>query len=443
MKTLALLAALACLWACSKPANPSQGNTDTAETISVSPTSITFEGEGGTLKVAVTTSAEDYTVTGTPEWLTVEKNGKELSLTATANTQNATRDAVLTLTAQTATCQLSVGQKAGSPYTGFTVLASAVMEYGGTILYQFLKPKEENYGGWATLGLTDEDDNAFVFWIYTDLFESAEEVELTTGTYVKGDDDYQGLSLCAKPLTFMPGILVEDEEESNATGSYFSSAAGGVEILIADGTIEVGREAGEYTIKVDVVDESGKEYKYVYVGEVEINSEGAAYPGSSDRIDVANTVFAANCYYNGDKYGNGTSNFLLTLYSGDEENYATTVFEFNTEAREFSEDIDLSGTYTSPNEEEGQSLYDAGTIVPGYLMTVTETMSFPDGTYVMYSFGDYLIGDAYNSLMLTRTGDGIYTIDMAAISSLADEFVMFMGIENLAIELIDATEDAE
>lgn len=444
LKTLAVLAAVAAIWACNKDNNPTPDPKPTPdpevhETISVSPLTVTFEAEGGTLRAAVTASAGDYTVTGNPEWLTISKNGAELTLTATANTEPQERTCDLVIKGNILTTTLPVTQKAGSPYPGYTVLKSATMEYGGTMLYQFMKPSEEDYGGWATLGLEDEDENYLVFWIYTDLFTCEEDVVLSAGTYVKGADDYLNLSLCAKKITYMAGVMVEDDEESYATGSYFTVAATEQQIPLVDGTIEVvpADAEGEYLIKVDMIDAEGKAYKYVYTGVVTIDASGAVYPGGSDRIDVANTVFGADCYYLGDTYENGTSNFQLMIFSGDEENYATTIYEFNTSAVAFSEDIDLSGMYTTPVEEEGQSLYDAGTIVPGYIKEISEGFSFPFGTYIMYDYGDYLIGDAYDSLMLTKEQDGTYTINMGSIMSADGEFVMFMNVTGLSITIYD------
>ena len=439
-------AAVACVVACNKPDNPAPTpGPETKDEVTVSPTSVAFEADGGTLKVAVTTTVNDYTVSGNPDWLTVTKSGKEISLTAAQNTVNEARSATLTVTAGKATANISVSQKAGSPYAGFTVLKEAHMEYGGTMLYAFMKPTEEDYGGWATLALSDEEQNDLVLWIYTDLFMSAEEVELTTGTYVKGEDDYQGLSLAAKKITYMPGLLVEDEEESYATGSYYTSAATEQSIPLVDGTIEVSRDGDTYTIKVDMTDADGNAYKYIYEGELEIDTESATYPGAVEHIDVGSTVFAASCLYLGDVYENGTSNFMLYVYSGDENNPAQTVFEFNAPAVEFSEDLDLSGEYYTPVEpEEGEEPgdpYAAGTLVPGSLVELMPGFEMPMGTYVMYGFGDYLIADSFASLQLTKQEDGNYTLS-GALMSAAGEMVMFMGsdftgIHDLAIEIVD------
>ena len=451
MTFLAAVAAVACLAACNKPDNPEPTpgpGPETKDEISVSPATAAFEADGGTLRIAVTTNVSDYTVTGNPDWLTVSKSGKEISLTAAQNTVNEARTATLTVTAGNASASIAVSQKAGSPYAGFIVLKDAHMDYGGTMLYAFMKPTEEDFGGWATLELADEDQNKLVLWIYTDLFMSAEEVELTPGTYVKGEDDYEGLSLAAKKITYMAGLLVEDEDESYATGSYYVSASTEQSTPLVDGTIEVTCTEGTYTIKVDMTDAAGNAYKYVYEGEVEIYTESATYPGAVEHIDVGSTVYAASCYYLGDVYGNGTSNFMLYVYSGDEENQAQTVFEFNAPAAEFAEDMDLSGEYYTPVEpEEGGDPGDphaAGTLVPGSLVELMPGFEMPMGTYVMYGVGDYLMADAFASLVLTKQDDGKYTLNGALMSS-AGEMVMFMGsdftgIHDLEIGIVDGRE---
>ena len=434
MTILAAAAALACLWGCEDPLV-----NDIIAEVSVSPASVTFESEGGTLKVAVTANV-DFDITGAANWLKVEKSDKELAITAEANTVNEARSCELTLTAGDASAKVTVNQKAGSPYPGYTVCARAGFEYSGTMLYQFLKPSEEDYGGQGYLALADEDNNGLAIWIYTDLFESEEEVTLTPGTYVKGNDVYP--ALCGKKLTFAPGVLVsfsDDEDDSFIGGSYYVNGTTEQQIALVDGKVEVvAGNNGSYTIKADMVDAEGNAYKYVFEGQVEIDAEGATYP--TGRIDVANTVFAAVCYYLGNTEDNGATKFALQLYSGDPENYATTNFDFYTQVVEYSEGIDISGTYTTPDEEEGTLPCTPGTLDFG-VMTVYETpfgtFQFPSGAFVQYGANDYLVGDGFDSLMLTKEADGKYTINMAAIMSSDGNMEMFMGITGLEIPIVD------
>lgn len=452
---LAAVAAVTCLAACKKTENPQPTpgpgpGPETKDAVSVSPTSVSFEGEGGKLNVAVTTNVASFTVSGNPDWLTVATGEKEISLTAAANTVAEPRSCNLTITAGTASCTLAVSQKAGSPYPGFTVCSSAKFEYAGTMLYMFLKPTEEDYGGTGYISLTDEDGNTFSIWVYTELFASEEEVELTPGTYVKGTDNYP-YSLTAKKMTYVPGVTFTfsdegEEDEANVGGSYFTNQTTGEVSLLTDGRVEViSNTDGTQVILVDMTSADGTPFKYVYMGQVEIDAEGAGYPSTSERIDVAATLFGAECYYMGDVYGNGTANFQLYLYSGDPEDPAMTIFEFNAEAVDFSEDIDLSGEYYTPSEpEEGEEPadpYGAGMLIPGALVELFPGFEMPQGTYIMYSFGDYLLADAFASLLLERQEDGKYTLTSALMST-TDGMVMFMGddftgVHDLEIPIID------
>ena len=452
LRILAAIAAAACLWACNEkddPTTPDPGKKDDPKetpSISVSPSSVPFEAEGGTLRVAVTTNVDSYTVSGNPDWLTYQINGKEISLTAAQNTVAEARNCTLTVTADTATASIEVSQKACSPYPGYIILQSATLEYGGTMLYQVMKPTEEDYGGWGTLSLADEDGNKLILWIYTDLFTSAEEVELTTGTYVKGDDNYLGLSLCAKKLTYMPGVYVpgSDGDDGYTVGCYYTDVATEQETALITGTIQVSEENGTYTIKVDMSDAGSKAYKYIFIGDVTVDTTGATYPSNGERIDVVNTVFGAVCYYKGITEL-GTSGFALQLYSGTPENFATTNFDFYMPAVPFSEDIDISGIYATPGEgEEGEepaAPHSAGTLDPGVLYDFG-AFKFASGTFIMFdqTYTDFVVGDAYDSLMITKAEDGTYTINMAAIMSTEGDMFLFMGIQGLQIQFIDGTQ---
>lgn len=451
MKCLAVIAAAAAILACKKedPTNQSNnqnqgdngGQEEYNETLTLSPYEVTFEGEGGTVKVVVTTSAEDYTVTGAADWLTVEKNGKELSLTAAANTVNAERKCDLTVTGKVLTSKLPVTQKAGSPYPGFTVCPEAKYEYSGTLLYQFLKPQEEDYGGQGYISMTDEEGSHLSIWVYTELFTSEEAVELNAGQYVKGQDAFP--VLYGKKYTWAPGVLIEGDEEDDSyiMGSYIADFATGKEIPLTGGTVDVtANEDGTMVILVDMLDENGNTYKYVFTGEVAIDTEGATYP--TDRVDVANTVFGAVCYYKGDVFENGTVQMALQLFSGPQDNPATTNFDFYIPAAEFAENLDISGNYATPDEEEGMTPHTAGTLDFG-VMVDYGFFQYPSGAFIMYEFGDYLIADGYASLMLTKQDDGKYTL-AAALMSIEGDMVMFMGadftgLHDLEIPIIDAS----
>lgn len=430
---LAAAAALACLWAC-------ETKEDIQAEITVSPASVTFEADGGTLRVAVTTNIPEYTVSGAANWLTVEKSGKEIALTAAANTVNQTRSCTLKVTAQDVSFDVAVSQKPGSPYPGYTVMSTASFEYAGTMMYMFLKPTEENYGGQGYYIISDEDGNFLSLWAYTELYKTEEDVKVGVGTYTKGADEYP--ILAAKPYTYMSGSVQTfaddgDEEESYVSGSFYFNMATGEEIPIVDGsfTITIGNEG--HTIKTDLKDADGKDYKFVFTGEVELDAEGAGYPTETERIDVANTVHAVGCNYMGDTYETGNTTYQVVLASGDPEDPALSIYELILGPADFTTDIDLSGTYTTPEEEA--DLYTPGTLVPGQMMEIIPGFSMPMGTYIMYSLGDYLIGDGYDSLILEKQPDGTYNL-MGAIMSAGGDLVFF-NLEGVEIEIMDGRED--
>jgi hypothetical protein len=122
-----------------------------------------------------------------------------------------------------------------------------------------------------------------------------------------------------------------------------------------------------------------------------------------------------------------------------------TQFTYITESMEYSENFDLSGTWATPDDEA--DAYNPGAVLNGALVEMMPGWEMPQGTYVMYTWGDYLIGDAYNSLSLTRQDDGKYTL-IGLIMSQDGENVMFFGddftgIHDLEIPFIDGTQSGE
>ena len=172
--TIAALAAFAGIVSCEKPSAD-------LKDIAASPATVTFEGDGGTINVAVTTSSKTFTVETGADWLTYEVNGKEIALTATNNNTKAERSATVTLMDDHSSCKIEVAQQIGSPVAGYKALASASMDYAGTQMYMFSKPLTEDYGGMAFLNFKDMDGNSLEIMIYTPLYLAAEEVELPEG----------------------------------------------------------------------------------------------------------------------------------------------------------------------------------------------------------------------------------------------------------------------
>ena len=192
----------------------------------------------------------------------------------TANAVGSTTVTAYTSNGLSASCTITVSE----PYPGYEICTDSRLEYYGTYLYNFMPPRTEDYGGLCYLYLIDKDNNQLTFWMYTDLFRSEEEVELTTGTYTKNSDDYVNNTLAARRLTYMPGINIGTEEYPYTAGSWYYSFATGKSYPVADGTLEVSKKGSQYTIKADMKDRNGNEYKLVYVGAVPVDASAASYP---------------------------------------------------------------------------------------------------------------------------------------------------------------------
>ena len=76
----------------------------------------------------------------------------------------------------------------------------------------------------------------------------------------------------------MPGINIGTEEYPYTAGSWYYSFATGKSYPVADGTLEVSKKGSQYTIKADMKDGNGNEYKLVYVGAVPVDASAASYP---------------------------------------------------------------------------------------------------------------------------------------------------------------------
>lgn len=74
------------------------GGTTTEETLTLSPSSLSFEQEGGTKEVTVTSDNENWTVDAStvPEWLTADKSAGKITFTAPAN-EETKRSATVTV----------------------------------------------------------------------------------------------------------------------------------------------------------------------------------------------------------------------------------------------------------------------------------------------------------------------------------------------------------
>lgn len=402
--------------------------------ISASPATVTFEGDGGTINVAVTTSSETFTVETGADWLTYEVNGKEIALTATNNNTKAERSATVTLTDDHSSCKIEVAQQIGSPVAGYKALASASMDYAGTMMYMFSKPLTEDYGGMGFLAFEDMDGNAINIWIYTPLYLSAEEVELPEGEYTAGEDKI--LKYYAVPYTWVPGtessFADEEDDETMVFGSTITTITDEV-ILLVSGKMVIN----DGIITIDMKDAEGNEYKYAYDGDVEIITDNATYPSETE--DPTQNISQITCSYNGLNESGALSMTLMIFAGEDRMNPNISMFNFYMPAAEFSETMDLSGTYMPAETEADKGK--AGTVDLGYMVDL-DGFSFPMGSYIFFNNGEMWAADGSVVLMLEKKESGEYSI-MASMADSAFKSYQFMPQNTFPIYLDDASQGVD
>lgn len=420
---LAAIAALMSVVSCTDDKKPEVK----PEPISVSPKSVTFEGEGGTLKVAVKSQDATFTAKSDASWLTAEVSGKEIVLTAVANDSKDPRSTKVTVSDSKTSCEIEVKQNMGSAVAGYTPLASAKMEYAGTMLYMFNKPQTENYGGMGFLNVADSDGNRIEITLFTDLFTSPEEVVLSEGLYTAGQDKMT--SYYAVPKTWVPGgyETTADGEERFSFGTFFNGIDEST-IAMTEGTMEVK----DGILKIDFKDAEGNEYKYAFEGEVELDLEGATYP--SEKIGPADNIYSAVCTYDGENEF-GAASMTLMLYSGTEANNTRSIFPFYMEMAEFSEDMDLSGMYSNPEDPDDTGK--AGTLEIGSMIEFGD-FRFPMGSSIIFNDGDVFAADGMSSLILTKQEDGTYSIFASMMPAEGEDFYLYMT--TISIELVNSAD---
>ena len=427
--TIAALAAFAGIVSCEKPSAD-------LKDIAASPATVTFEGEGGTINVAVTTSSETFSVETGADWLTYEVNGKEIALTATNNNTKAERSATVTLMDDHSSCKIEVAQQIGSPVAGYKALASASMDYAGTQMYMFSKPLTEDYGGMAFLNFKDMDGNSLEIMIYTPLYLAAEEVELPEGKYTAGEDKM--LEFYAVPFTWVPGTTLsfgpdEGEDEEATFGSTFTSITEQT-TLLKSGKIDIK----DGIITIDMKDADGNEYKYAYDGEVEIITENATYPTEAE--DPTQNIFQIACSYNGLNEAGALSMTLMILAGEDRMNPNISMFNFYMPAAEFSDTMDLSGEYMPA--ETAADKGKAGTVDLGYYVEY-EGIKFPMGSSIIFNNGDMWAADGLVSLILTKEESGEYSIMASMADATFTTMYMFMPQTTFPIYIEDASQGVD
>ena len=427
MKRNFLFAAVVAMMSFAAACTPEDGTADV--TLSASPASVTIPAEGGTVPVVITTNQDSFGFAGGADWLTVTQDGKSLSFSAEANEDiENDRTCTVTVSAGEKTVEIPVTQPKGSKYPGYAeVLAVEEALYSGT-LYQTMGTMgmASGEGGLAMIVADLDARNRLVLEFFTNGFASADEVTLPAGSYTLAEDPAEGMMYAAEPMTFNKGVAnVVDEgtedEETLYMGSYIETTIGDAVTndMITGGTFSVEDNSdGTKVLKFDFTTESGASCKYYYEGDVELNTESAVYPVG----DVQPTdVISVSAAYNGAADDAGSlCNIDLTLLTAAMIAPSTTV-SFNMPFVEFSEDIDLSGTY----EAIGTPMSAAG--INKGVLEESEGMSFPSA--------EYFIADGESTMTLTKNADGTYDIT-ASLKNAAGESYDY-DIKGMAIELSD------
>ena len=395
--------------------------------ISASPAAVTLDSNGDTIRIAVTTSSETFRVETEAQWLSYQVNGKEIALSATYNDTKEERSTVVRISDDHSFCIVEVSQQVDSSVVGYKALATASVNYVGTLMYMYCKPLTEDYGGMATMICTDLDGNELELVFYTPLYLSAEEVELPYGEYTVGKDKM--LEFYAVPFTWIPGDIVSLEGEDTSYGSVLYTNNEEI-ILLVSGTMTVK----DGIITIDMEDAEGNEYRYAYDGDLEVNTDNATYPVKG--IDPSNNILSITCSYNGINEV-GALSMTLMVYAGENRmDRNISIFEFNMPVAEFSDTMDLSGVYTSPETAEDQGK--AGTVNLGYYVE-EEGFSYPKGTSIIFSDGNMWAADGKVNLYLEKTENGEYRL-MASMADSAGTMYLFLPQKSFPIYLEDASQ---
>ena len=414
---------------------------ETVSSLSATPASVTIPAEGGTVNVVINTDASSFEYSGQAEWLEVTLDGKAMNLSAEANPDQTQRDCNISVTAGSRTISIPVTQEAASKYPGYDEVSALGTEsyYQGII--PFMGPADQE-GGQAFLYFTLDARTELTVELFTTMFASADEVELTPGTYTLGEDfASESMAYAAEPMTFVPGLIreLDDEEDIEIipVGTFTTTTLNGTETYkaVTGGSMTVtANDEGTVTVLMDFTAADGTALKYYYEGELELSYANASFPGveilPTDVISVSGTYKGANEGYA------DYCNIVLTLATSGTPCPSTTV-DFNIPYTAFADDIDLSGTYNAIDTPFSAAGINKGTTpAPG-------PFSFPTGTYVyldldMTTFtGEFFVADGASTMTLTKNDDGTYDI-AATLANAAGESYEY-DIKGMNIELYDDT----
>lgn len=415
---------------------------ETVSSLSATPASVAIPAEGGNVNVVINTDASSFEYSGQAEWLEVTLDGKAMNLSAEANPDQTQRDCNISVTAGSRTISIPVTQEAASKYPGYDEVSALDAEssyYQGII--PIIGPADQE-GGQAFLYFTLDARTELTVELFTTMFASADEVELTPGTYTLGEDFASGsMAYVAEPMTFAPGLVLklDDEEEAEIIpyGTYTVTTINDVETYkeITGGTMTVSaNDDGTVTVLMDFTDGDGTAVKYYYEGELELSASSASFPGTE--ILPTDVISASGTYYGANEGYADYCNIELTLNTAGSP-YPTTFINFNIPYAAFAADMDLSGTYSAidtPFSEAGINK-GAGMEMEGF--------SFATGSYIYLSLdmttvtAEYFVADGASTMTLTKNDDGTYDI-AATLANAAGESYEY-DIKGMNIELYDGT----
>ncbi len=416
MKKFMILAAIAATLAavsCKKaPAD------QPAVTITVTPAEPVIPGEGGSINLAVETSAATISCSVKDNWLTASVNDKSITISAEANPAEAPRTTLLTVSAGQSSKEVTVTQAKGSKYPGYTQMGLSDATYMGDFLFVFTKPENKDCGP-VSVSLLSEDDRYYLELVfYADKFSSEEEVKVITGEYTKGADDMANGMLVGKKMTYIPGAkkVLEDDGETEELyfGCCLHTKVGESESvsLITSGSFTISGEGQVYTIKTDLKDADGKDVKFYYEGPLVYDAEGAFLINEHGN---PTDVVSATCAYQGESVRDAT-HLLITLTSSDGVSSNFSIYVDKVSQAALSK-TDLSGTYTSEGTPGASGSADLGA-----LMELTPGFSMPMGSYIVFGLMDYWTPDDLVSLTLVRKESGAYIITGTMRDTLGEEY---------------------
>lgn len=429
--TSCIVAMAAMFSACEKP--EVEGNGSDSPSITATPKSVTFSAEGEVKNVVVTCNQDDWSFTGAPEWLTVEKEGKgALKLTAGANATLEELTGTITLTAGDASFNIDVRQEKGSKYPGYAELASAEAIYMGTMYQNFGMPDCE--GGQATLILVSADERTTLsIEFFTEAYASEEEVYLPEGEYQKGDSysSFAQKDITGTPQTWMTGgsyVLSEDEgDETFFGGTRMTYITGDVEDVTdcMDGTFTISYNEDETVlVKVDFKDAEGNDLKYYYEGALEFDVSMAMYPTAGGADPTAVTMVMGSYVGASEKGGSVVTITFVT------EAYDMTQFKFCTPSESYAA-LDIAGSYTA---------VDAWTGAAGEMEAGSDGEFMPEGSYISIGFTDFYKIAAGSTLNVTKNDDGTY--NFAAFVTTDDGKEYMYVVLNQAVDIHDSSADS-